>query len=103
MRFVVATRHFSGLGFALRLQEEGHDVLLAPSGTADRRLEDNYSLVGTGLVPRRPLADVLRDRERWRDAIWIWDENHSVAENEQLRAEGYTVFGGGSYADTMEH
>lgn len=103
MRFVVATLHFAGLGFALRLQEEGHDVVLAPAGTTDRRLEDNYALVGNGMVPKRPLADVMRDRAQWRDAIWIWDENHSVEENETLRSEGYGVFGGGRYADTMEH
>ncbi len=103
MRFVIATLHFAGLGFALRLQDEGHDVVLAPAGTTDRRLEENYALVGNGMVPKQPLADVIRDRAQWRDAIWIWDENHSVDENETLRAEGFTVFGGGRYADTMEH
>jgi phosphoribosylamine-glycine ligase len=103
MRFVIGTRHFAGLGLALRLQEEGHEVLVAFAGTEDRRLEDRYLLVGNGLVTKRPLPDMMRDRADWRDAYWIWDENHSVAENEQLRTEGYRVFGGGSYADTMEH
>lgn len=103
MRFVIATQHFAGLGFALRLQEEGHEVLVAFSGTDDRRLEDRYALVGNGLVTKAPLAGVMRERTRWRDAYWIWDENHSVGENECLRAEGFCVFGGGRYADTMEH
>ena len=103
MRFVVATLHFGGLGFALRLQDEGHEVLLATAGIADRRLEDRYRLVGEGLVPRMPLAAAMAQRSGWRDAIWIWDENHSVAENELLRAEGFLVFGGGSYPDRMEH
>ena len=103
MRFVVATRHFAGLGFALRLQDEGHDVLVAFAGTNDRRLEDNYALVGNGLVAKQPLDDAIRDRATLRDAIWIWDENHSVDQNELLRSEGYNVFGGGRYADTMEH
>jgi phosphoribosylamine-glycine ligase len=103
MRFVVATHHFAGLGMALRLQEEGHDVLVASAGTDDRRLAECYDLVGRGLVPRQSLAEAMRDRARWRDAHWIWDENHSVAENEQLRGEGFRVFGGGRYADTMEH
>src|SRR5919199_1185918 len=88
MRFVLVTKWFTGLGFALRLQEEGHDVVDA--------------LVGTGLVDRRPLADVMADRERLRDAYWVWDENHSVDENELLRREGFRVFGGGVYANTME-
>ncbi|HEX6599911.1 MAG TPA: hypothetical protein VF034_11360 [Gemmatimonadaceae bacterium] len=103
MRFVVATLHFAGLGFALRLQDEGHEVLLACAGTSDRRLEDRYRMVGQGLVRRMPLDEAMAKRPEWRDAIWIWDENHSVRENEQLRAEGFTVFGGGSYPDQMEH
>ena len=103
MRFVVATLHYAGLGMALRLQEEGHDVLLACAGTSDRRLEDRYLLVGNGLIPKATLADAVRDRAAWRDAWWIWDENHSVKENEQLRAEGFKLFGGGTYPDTMEH
>jgi phosphoribosylamine-glycine ligase len=103
MRFVVATLHFAGLGFALRLQDEGHEVLLAFAGTTDRRLEDRYRMVGQGMVPRLSLQEAMVKRSEWRDAIWIWDENHSVRENEQLRAEGFKVFGGGSYADRMEH
>src|SRR3954462_1374932 len=103
MRFVVATRHHTGLGFALRLQDEGHDVLVAPSGTSDRRLEEEYALVGNGMVAKLPLADAMRDRAQWKDAIWIWDENHSVQENELLRSEGFRVFGGGQYANSMEH
>ena len=94
MRFVIATQHFAGLGFALRLVEEGHDVIVADAGTSDRRLEAEYALVGRGLVPRRALGEVVRDRERFRDAWWIWDENHSVDQNETLRAEGFRVFGG---------
>jgi phosphoribosylamine-glycine ligase len=103
MRFVVATLHFSGLGFALRLQEEGHEVVMAFAGTADRRLEDRYALVGNGFVAKRPLEELMRDRELWRDAYWVWDENHSVEANELLRAEGFQLFGGGRYPDTMEH
>lgn len=103
MRFVIATRHFAGLGFALRLQDEGHDVVMAFAGTDDRRLEDRYALVGNGMIPKRPLADVMRDRAEWRDACWVWDENHSVDENELLRQEQFKVLGGGRYADTMEH
>lgn len=103
MRFVIATLHFAGLGFAIRLKDEGHEVVLAHAGTQDRRLEERYALVGNGLVPKRLLADMVAERGAWRDAVWIWDENHSVDANERLRGEGYRVFGGGRYADTMEH
>lgn len=103
MRFVIATRHFAGLGFALRLCEEGHDVLVAYHGIDDRRAAGCYDLVGNGLVRKVSLLDAIHDRERYRDAYWIWDENHSVDENELLRRDGFRVLGGGRYADTMEH
>lgn len=103
MRFVLVTRHFTGLGFAVRLLEEGHDVVVAYTGIGDRRLQDRYDLVGTGLVPRVPLADILHERERYRDAYFVWDENHTPDENELLRREGFRVFLGGRHANTMEH
>jgi phosphoribosylamine-glycine ligase len=103
MRFVIATSHYAGLGFALRLKDEGHEVVLAYRGTDDRRTTDAYCLVGCGLVDKIPLRAAMRDRDKLRSAYWIWDENHSVEENELLRREGFKVFGGGKYADTMEH
>jgi phosphoribosylamine--glycine ligase len=103
MRFVIATHHFAGLGFAIRLLEEGHDVLVAFSGMDDRRSAAAYEKIGTGIVCKQPLAEAISERGRYRDAYWIWDENHSVEENELLRAEGFKVFGGGRYADSMEH
>ncbi|MDB4875843.1 MAG: hypothetical protein JWM41_2289 [Gemmatimonadetes bacterium] len=103
MRFIIATHYFAGLGFAIRLRDEGHDVIVAYRGIDDRRATESYDLVGNGLVPKLTLREAIDDRERYRDAIWIWDENHSVVENEFLRKEGFRVFGGGAYADTMEH
>ena len=102
MRFVIATAHYAGLGFAIRLLDEGHDVIVAPIGTDDRRLCAGYELIGNGIVPKRSFADMIRDRAGFRDAIWVWDENHSVEENELLRREGFRVFGGGEYPDTMD-
>lgn len=81
MRLIVATHHYAGLGVALRLQD----------------------LVGQGLVTKAPLAELVHDRERLRDAYWIWDENHSTDVNEQLRRDGFTVFLGEPDCDTMEH
>jgi phosphoribosylamine-glycine ligase len=103
MRFIIATLHYAGLGFALRLSEEGHDVIVGYCGTTDRRTCEAYELVGNGLVAKQPLAELLADRQSHRDAYWIWDENHSVEENELLRREGFRVFSGGRFADTMEH
>ena len=103
MKFVVVTKWFTGLGFAMRLQDEGHDVELAVVGIDDQRLQARYALVANGLVTKRTLAEVMAGRDRRRDAYFVWDENHSVEENECLRGEGFKVFGGGRYADVMEH
>ena len=103
MQFVVVTKWFTGLGFAMRLQDEGHDVELAIAGIDDQRQQTRYALVGNGLVPKRTLAEVMAHRAAMRAAYFVWDENHSVQENECLRREGFKVFGDGRYADTMEH
>ena len=103
MRFVIATQHFSGLGFALRLQDEGHEVLMAWRPIDDRRQQARHALLGQGMLPRRPFDEVMRERDKWKDALWVWDENHSPDENEILRAEGFQVLGGGRYPDSMEH
>lgn len=103
MRFILATLHYAGLGFALRLIDEGHDVVVGYRGTTDRRTGEAYDLVGNGLVAKQPLAQLVANRDSYRDAYWIWDENHSVDENELLRREGFRVFSGGRFADTMEH
>jgi len=103
MRFVVVTKWFTGLGFAMRLRDEGHEVELAVVGIEDQRQQARYALVGNGLLPKRTLAEVVADRSRSRDAYFVWDENHSVEENECLRQEGFKVFGGGRYPEVMEH
>lgn len=103
MKFVIATRFFAGLGFAMRLQDEGHEVLMAYTGIDDRRTQPRYELVGNGIVPKRPLVEVMQDRESYRDWYFVWDENHSPDENELLRQEGFRVVLGGIYANTMEH
>jgi phosphoribosylamine--glycine ligase len=106
MRFIVATRDYSGLGFAIRLQDEGHDVVLATNPAdmdqAPERLA-KYNRVGEGMVRKEPLSSLFDKRSQYRDAYWIWDHNHSVEENEAIRAEGFKVLGGGRYANTMEH
>src|SRR5690349_266640 len=107
MRFIVATRDYSGLGFAIRLKDEGHEVLMATNPSPEDRADPDrlrvFDLVGQNMVEKASLSDVLAKPADHRDAYWIWDHNHSVEENETLRAEGFKVLGGGRYADTMEH
>ena len=54
MRFIVVSSDYAGLGFAMRLQEEGHETLLAirPSSDvlADPALLARFESVGDGLV-----------------------------------------------------
>jgi phosphoribosylamine-glycine ligase len=107
MRFVIASSDYAGLGFAIRLGKEGHEVILAtkpdPSVVADPEKLARYCRVGEGLVSKASLSHLLRSRNDFRDAFWIWDLNHSVDENETLRSEGFRVLGGGRHAYTMEH
>src|ERR1041385_2761784 len=107
MRFIVATSDYAGLGFAVRLQAEGHDVILAtnpdPTHIATPETWARYYRVGEGLVQKASLPQLVASRERYRDAYWIWDLNHSVGENETVRGEGFRVLGGGQHAYTMEH
>ena len=107
MRFVIATCDYSGLGFATRIQDEGHDVILATNPPAnitdDPDRLGRYELVGRDMVPKQRLSEVMAHRAERKDAYWIWDHNHAVDENELLRAEGFKVLGGGEYAYRMEH
>lgn len=107
MQFIIATKDYAGLGFAVRLQDEGHDVILAtspdPGVMADLDRCQRYARVGEGLVHKAPLSTIIEQRSRFRDAYWIWDLNHSVDENELLRSENFRVLGGGRHAHTMEH
>jgi len=107
MDFIVVSEDYAGLGFAMRMQQEGHNVLVATNPrSADVSNPDvfaRYERVGEGLVHKISLPEALLQREKFRDAYWLWDLNHSVSENELLRSEGFRVFGGGKHAYNMEH
>jgi phosphoribosylamine-glycine ligase len=107
MRFVIATADYSGLGFAVRLQDEGHDTILATNPpedvAADPERLRRYDLVGCNMVPKARLSDLMARRADFEDAYWVWDHNHSVKENEELRSAGFKLLGGGEYAYRMEH
>lgn len=107
MKFVVATKDYAGLGFAIRLQDEGHQVILAtqpdPEDVRGPIRRQVFDLVGNGMVTKQPLHEVIARRAQHRDWYWIWDFNHNVPENELLRSEGFKVLGGGEFANRMEH
>src|SRR5438105_672214 len=62
-----------------------------------------YELVGRNMVAKEHLTALMEHRGDFQDAYWIWDHNHSVRENEELRAADFKVLGGGEYAYRMEH
>jgi phosphoribosylamine-glycine ligase len=101
VKFVVATKDYAGLGFAVRLQDEGHDVILATNPEVHGARA--FDLVGQGMIAKAALSSLIESRAQKRDWYWIWDFNHSVEQNELLRSEGFRVLGGGAFADTMEH
>ena len=107
MRFVIATSDYSGLGFATRIQDEGHEVILATNppehAVADAECLRRYDLVGQNMVTKQRLCDVMARRAELKDAYWVWDHNHAVEENETLRSEGFKVLGGGQFPYRMEH
>lgn len=107
MQFVIVTADYAGLGFAIRLKDEGHDVILATNPKQEDRSDPvrwaAYERVGRGLVDKETLSDLIARRDTLRDAYWIWDFNHSLDENTLLRNDGFRVFGGGAHADCMEH
>lgn len=109
MKFVVVTEEWSGLGFAKRLKEEGHKVLMAYKPKLDdpdyKEKPDQYKLVGKGIVDRAPFDDVFKKRAQMKDWYWIWDSNHetTLQQNEQMRKEGFKVFMGSKWSHTMEH
>jgi phosphoribosylamine-glycine ligase len=103
MKFVIATRDYAGLGFSIRLQDEGHEVLVATNPPNEDRDNPAYHLVGQDIVKKASLDEVIAEREAMRDWYWIWDFNHAVEQNERLRSEGFKVVGGGGHANTMEH
>lgn len=107
MKYIIATKDYAGLGFAVRLLDEGHNCILAtnpePKDVEDPARKAAFDLCGTGMVEKYTLQDLMERREGFRDYYWIWDFNHSVQENEVLRSEGFKAFGGGQYCDDMEH
>ena len=105
--FVVVTKDWSGLGWAMRLKDEGHKVLMAyqidPAKLNDEQTKKGYELVGNGIIDKFPLKNIMSKRDKMKDWYWVWDANHNVEENELLKKEGFKVFMGGKFADMMEH
>lgn len=103
--FVIFSKDFHGLGWALKLQSEGEDVLVAlryPDDIEDEEME-KLEKVGDGLVDIIDMDDFMKDRKEYKDRYVIFDQNHYFEEGEILRKEGFKVLGGSKLAYDMEH
>ncbi len=100
MRYAIISHVGDGLPFALRLKDEGHEVMFyvpdAPASYTHRE-------VGRGLVDK---AESLPQLLAWgaRDArtVYVFDLTHEGKTAEALRQRGCLVVGGGIFPDRLE-
>lgn len=114
-KFIIISADGSGFGLAELLlsnatgrgnPREEYDknqviFAIAPKDTDDR--VEYLEKVGEGIVEQAYFDDLWNERKKYKDWLWIFDANHNSDKADQLRKEGYLVFGGQALADKMEH
>ena len=102
-RFVIVTRDFSGMGFALMIKNAGYDVVMAYKFDLKKQKEnlDSFKLAGKNMIDRIEL-DKINWRE-YRDAYIFFDQNHWHEVGDALKKDGFKVWGGTSLCYKMEH
>jgi phosphoribosylamine-glycine ligase len=101
-RFIVVTADHSGLGWALKLNAEGEDVILAVEPDADEEDLDGNALVGSGLVTRMTPDEALAQSDQGSTYV-IFDANKLAPLSERLRSDGWKVFGATAWSARLEH
>lgn len=81
-----------GLIFADKIREEGHELIAYVKNENCRHLYD-------GLIFKHSDPDEVAEQA---DLI-IFDDNGEGKKADEYRKKGYNVWGGGSFADTLEH
>ena len=113
-KFVIVSEDASGFGFAQMLQSgatgrgnprepQKTKVIFALIPKEDEEDLEALEKVGEGIVDLADFEDIWKDRKSYKDYLFIWDQNHNSDKAEQLRKEGFTVFGGLKLSDDMEH
>ncbi|MGA2875366.1 MAG: hypothetical protein ABSE82_07480 [Nitrososphaerales archaeon] len=106
-KFVIVTKDFSGLGFALDERNKGDKIVFAVNPDMEKLKENDeieeFDNIGEGMIARFPLKEIMTRRSDFKDYYWVWDGNHSVEENELLRKEGFKVCLGGKRAFDLEN
>ena len=91
-KFLMLSGGGDGLGLALRLKEEGHDISV---WIRDARARDDYN----GLLKK---VDNTWGKTLTKDTTVIFDSTGGGRVADRLRAEGYSVLGGSEFADQLE-
>ena len=107
-KFIIVTEENSGAGYAKRFIDEGNEVIIAGKAREDlyKTVKDKilFNLTCKGIVPRIDFDKIFKDRKKYKDWAWIFDQNHNSDYADQLRKEGFQyIFGTSSLTDKMEH
>lgn len=95
-RFNLISKDGDGVGFAIRLQNEGNDVRVFIE-------TDAASPVGDGLIPKvGSINEMLLDADTARD-IFIFDLTGDGIAADYIRDLGFTVIGDSRLASRLEH
>lgn len=95
MRFNLVSKDGDGVGFAIRLQNEGHDVRVFIDAEAATPIGDN-------LVPKvGSIHDFLVDAKLDED-VFIFDTSGDGLVADAIRGMGFPVLGGCAIADRLE-
>lgn len=92
--FIICSQDGSGLGWAMICQREGYSSILAIKPKDDEDETDKLMSLGSDIIPVVELDDIFKDRKKYKNAYWIWDYNFGYELADQLRDEGFKVFGG---------
>lgn len=90
-KFLFLSDTGDGLGFAMYLKDRGHNVA---AWLRDRRSKKNYD----GLLVKPQKWETFLDKE----TIVVFDSTGGGKTGDRLRAQGYSVFMGSVFADTLE-
>jgi len=104
-KFVLVTKDFSGLGFALDEQENGSEVIIAYGGQEfkDDKEEKAYLMTGEGMIEKIPLEELMASKNKYKEHYFVFDGNHNVDSGEKLRKLGFKVWGGSKFTDDLEN
>jgi len=123
MKFIIFTNEYSGLPLGLRLQEEGHTVLMAliepqmaeekyqlpkdkEAKEKEKKQIEYLKLNGTGLIKRewaKQVTNYLNQKNLQDETYIIFDQIYGFRYSEILRKKGYKVWGGTRLGYQLEH